>query len=55
MLQSNSFPHQSEDVGSSYVMDTTKFSNGAHNIVLQILDANGNLAIHLTTPVVIAN
>jgi hypothetical protein len=51
----NSFPHHSENVGFTYVMDTTKFSNGAHTIELRITDANGNMAIHPTIPVTIAN
>ena len=51
----NSFPHHPENVGFTWVMDTTKFSNGAHTIVLRITDANGNVAIHPTIPVTITN
>ena len=51
----NFFPHHSENTGFSYVMDTTKFSNGAHTIVLRVTDANGNVAVHPTIPVTIAN
>jgi len=48
------FPHISNtNVGFQYFLDTTKYSNGAHDIVVEIVDVNGNLAIlptaHVTT------
>jgi len=50
------FPHISNiDVGFQYFLDTTKYSNGPHDIVVEITDANGNLAIQPTAHVTIKN
>jgi hypothetical protein len=50
------FPHISNtNVGFQYFLDTTKYSNGPHDIVVKIVDANGNLAIQPTAHVTTKN
>jgi len=42
---SSSFPEHSEDTGFRFLLDTTRFSNGAHELLLRISDASGKIAI----------
>ena len=50
------FPGESNpDVGFEYSLDTTKFPNGPHSLIVQATDANGHLAIFPTIHVSVAN
>ena len=46
---------QSVNAGFEYALDTTKLSNGAHNLTIKVTDTNGNIAIFPTCHVSVSN
>lgn len=49
------FPGAPSNVGFQYSLDTTKFSNGSHTIVVKATDVTGKVATFATTQVTISN
>ena len=50
-----SFPDAPTDTGFQYSLDTTKFPNGTHAIVVKATDVNGKVATFKTAQVTISN
>jgi hypothetical protein len=49
------YPGQSDNTGFQYSLDTTRFSNGQHSIVVKVTDTSGKFAIFPTVQVNISN
>ena len=49
------FPGAPANVGFEYSLDTTKFMNGGHTIIVKATDVNGKVATFATSQVSISN
>jgi len=49
------FPHAPVNIGFSYSLDTTKYSNGAHTLNVRVTDSSGNIAVFPDVGVTVGN
>jgi len=52
---SKKWPHAPSDIAFQYSLDTTKYTNGEHFVVVKATDTSGNVAIFPKIPVHIEN
>lgn len=51
----DAYPHASANVGFSYALDTSKYSNGPHVLNVRVTDGAGNVALFPDVSVTLAN